>query len=262
MADIICHDSGPMNPGFEPPVFTALDAVTQTVAGLVYLAVGLAAWLKLPADLRTRLFLGVSLANAAGFAVPIVARISGAPDILALGRLPLGALLVSLVIGSLLLFHFCQVFPRRRPWVRRFRRWLLGGYAAAPLATIALVLAAPSPDNVENLGPLLVVLVVLGLPLIVLAGIVLPVGGIISLVVSYREAKEGETRPARIPLLWLLVSQIAGGTIALIFAPVLAVVAPTPAVQTTLKVVVAVFGIMTPVAFALAVWTYGLPAQE
>lgn len=248
-----------MNSAFEPPVFTALDAVTQTLAGVVYFAVGLAAWLKLPADTRTRLFLGVSLANVAGFAVPIVAWWNGRRDILSLGRMPVALLLMSLVFGSLLLFHFCQVFPRTRPWFVRVRRWFLAAYVVAPAAAAGLLAAAPSPDNPENIGPFLVALVALGLPLILFAGIALPVGGIISLVMSCRETKAGEMRRARVPVMWLLVSQVAGGTITLIFAPVLAVIAPIAALQTALKLVVAAFGIMTPLGFALAVWKYGLP---
>lgn len=248
-----------MNSALESPVFTALDAVTQTITGVTYLAVGIAAVLKLPRDIRTRLFLGVALANAGGFAVSIVAWVYGTRDILSLGRVPIGTMLGSIVLGSLLLFHFCQVFPRHRPWILRFRRWLLAGYVVAPLATVGLVAAGPPPEDLQNIGLFLLALVVIGLPMIVLAGIVLPIGGIISLVKSYRESKQGETAGARTPLLWLLVSQIAGGTIALIFAPVLAVVAPTPVVQTALKIVVAAFGIMTPAAFAVAVWKSVLP---
>ncbi len=246
-------------PPIETPTFTALDVATQALAGVLYLAVGIAAWLKLRHDIRTRLFLGVALANAGGFAVPIVAWTSGTKDILSLDRVLLGTMLVSIVLGSLLLFHFCQVFPRRRPWIQRFRRWLIAGYAVAPLATFGLIAAAPSQEDLQNLGLFLLALVAIGLPLILLAGIVLPIGGIISLVKSYRDSKDRETARVRTPLLWLLVSQIAGGTIALIFAPVLAVVAPTPDVQTGLKIVVVAFGIMTPAAFVLAVWKYGLP---
>lgn len=251
-----------MDTAFAPPLITTVDAVTQTLTGAVYLLVGVAAWVRLPHDVRTRLFLAMSLANVVGFAVPVLAWMYGARELLALPRSAFAALLVSLALASLLLFHFCQVFPRRRPWIRRFGKWVHAGYVVVPLAAAGLIFLAPSPDNVENVAPFLLAVVLIGVPLLLVVGVGLPIGGILSLVRSYREARDGDTRAARRPLLWLLVSQIAGGTLALIFAPVLAVVAPAEAVQTALKVVVAVFGVMTPVAFALSVWKYGWPDQS
>jgi heme exporter protein B len=44
---------------------------------------------------------------------------------------------LSLMIGSLALFHFTQVFPWRRPWIRAYWRWLLAGYLAVPVALAA-----------------------------------------------------------------------------------------------------------------------------
>lgn len=250
-----------MNSAFEPPVFTLLDAVVQAIAGLAYLAVGVAAWAAHPRDLRTRLFLGVALASMVGFAVPIYAWMYGIVEMLSLPRAAWATMLVSLAIGSLLLFHFSQEFPRTRPWIRRWGRWIRIGYVAAPAAAAGLVALAPTAEGADNVVPFLLAVVAIGLPLLVLLGIVLPVGGILSLVKSYREARDGETRSARTPLAWLLISQIAGGTIALIFAPVLAVIAPNATVQAALKIVVTAFGLMTPAGFALAVWKYRMPDQ-
>src|SRR5258708_21660391 len=41
---------------------------------------------------------------------------------------------LSLMMGSLLLFHFTQVFPWRRPWIRAHLRWLAAGYVVVPIA--------------------------------------------------------------------------------------------------------------------------------
>ena len=52
------------------PTFTAVDGITQGSAALVYLAVGVAAWLRRPPDVRGRVFLAFSFANLIVFGVP------------------------------------------------------------------------------------------------------------------------------------------------------------------------------------------------
>jgi hypothetical protein len=240
------------------PTFTGLDAATQGIAGLLFLIVGLGAWSKAPADSRTRVFLGVAIANAITYGVQATAWLSGLRQVFSLPRGALAALFCGLSLGSLLLFHFCQVFPWRRPWIQKAGWTLRPAYALILLATAALVLLVPS--NFDDFSPpILLGTVALGLPLLLLVGVALPLSAIVSLVKSYREAAGADRRAMRVPLLWLLISQIAGGTISVLFAPVLALVAPNTAAQTALTITVWLLGLMTPAAFALAVWTYGLP---
>ncbi len=63
---------------------TWIDAVTQGIAGPVYLIVGLSAWRRSPGDERTRVFLGLTLANLVRFEVPAAAWFAGIVDITAL----------------------------------------------------------------------------------------------------------------------------------------------------------------------------------
>jgi hypothetical protein len=249
-----------MNTAVGAPTFTGLDAVTQGITGLLYLIVGLAAWLTAPRDVRTRVFLGIALASVTAFGIPAAAWISGTREVTELPRTAVVALSCAFGIGGVLLFHFCQVFPRRRPWIERWGRMLTAAYVITPIAILSLVLAAPSTLTEASTGFIISALVA-GVPLIILLTVVLPVAGIVSLVKSYRDARGTGYHRMRTPLLWMLVSQIAGGTIALVFAPVLATVAPGAGAQTTLTVAAGLLGLMTPIAFALAVWKYRLPGD-
>jgi hypothetical protein len=182
--------------------------------------------------------------------VPAAAWLAGIADITMLPRGVFLALFVAMAAGAILLFHFCQVFPWRRPWIERHGKTLAAAYAVAPLATAALVVSAPASVSEISYGYAAAILGV-GVPLVLVLTVALPVGGIVSLVKSYRDARSPADRPMRTPLVWLLVSQIAGGTIALIFAPVLATVVPGDAPRLALTLVSWVFGLMTPFAFAL-----------
>jgi hypothetical protein len=246
----------------EIPAFTAFDAVTQGTTAVAYLVVGAGAWLGSVRDTRTRLLLGVALTNAVAFGVPALNWIAGMRTAVGLSRGGFAAVFCSLALGSVLLFHFCQVFPWRRPWIGRWRRVLLPLYAIAPAGTAVVALLAPASFEEATLVNLAVV-AALGLPLLGLVAVLLPIGGILSLVKSARESARADSRRAmRRPLVLLLVSQIAGGTIAVLFAPVLGAVAPGSTAQAALKVTAWLFGLLTPAAFALAVWRYGLPGAD
>jgi hypothetical protein len=246
----------------EIPAFTALDAVTQGTMALAYVAVGLSAWGLAPGDARTRVFLALALTNVVAFGVPALEWIQGMRSAAGLSRAGFTAVFFSLALGSVLLFHLFQVFPRRRPWIQRWWRVMPPLYLGAPLGTAAVVLLAPATFEDVTLVNLAVV-VAAGLPLLGVVTILLPIGGILSLVKSYRESGADPGRRAmRRPLLLMLVSQIAGGTIGVLFAPVLGVVAPGSTAQAALKVGAWLCGLLTPGAFALAVWGYGLPAAE
>ena len=58
----------------------------------------------------------------------------------------------------------------------------------------------------------------------------------------------------------ILVSQVAGGALALVFAPALSVLAPGTIALTMLTLILWSLGLLTPIAFALAVWKYDVLA--
>jgi hypothetical protein len=235
------------------PTFTAVDGITQGTAALVYVLIGAAAWLRAPRDIRTRVFLAFSVANLVVFGVPTFWWLRGLTDPTKLPAAATAGVMAALAIGTLLLFHFTQVFPKRRPWIRDSGAQMAIAYGLVPLVVVGLIRFLP--DSVDKLTvPYIIALLVFGFPLLVLLAFVLPVSGIVSLLRSYREFREGPHSPLRHPLEWILLSQIAGGTLAILFAPVLAVLAPNSLLQSVLTVIIWALGLMTPVAFAIAVF--------
>jgi hypothetical protein len=128
-------------------------------------------------------------------------------------------------------------------------------YLVAPLAAASLVWFAPVTVVTLSVAYILAV-IVFGFPLLVLLGIVLPVAAMVSLVRSYWELQQAGLLRLKRPMEWLLVSQIAGGTLGIVFAPVLAVLAPNSVMQSALTVAMWALGLLTPIAFAVAVWKY------
>jgi hypothetical protein len=245
----------PGAPTLQMPTLTALDAVTQGVAAIVYLGIGVAAWLRAPRDARTQVFLAASAVNAVAFGLPAISWMRGALDPLNAARWELAALLSALGLSALLLLHFMQVFPRRRPWIRGAPWQLPAGYLLTPLVIGALVVYWP--NDVASLSTWYVVAAfVFGFPLLVTLGVVVPVAGILSLVKSYREAETYGAARLKTPLLLILISQVAGGTLALVFAPVLAVLAPNSTAQDILTLTIWALGLLTPLGFAAAIWRY------
>ncbi|MEO8078028.1 MAG: hypothetical protein ABI818_17000 [Acidobacteriota bacterium] len=237
------------------PVFTSLDGVTQLVTAICYLAVGAAAWLHAKHDIRTQVFLAFSIANAIVLGLPTYWWLRGTTDPTQWPPLTAAIVMSGVGVAALVLFHFSQVFPRRRPWLRTSGAQIPAAYCIAPIATAALVWFAPSSADRLSV-PYILALIVFGFPLLVLLGIVLPVAAMTSLVRSYRDIhREGLTRLKR-PIEGILVSQIGGGTLTIVFAPVLARVAPNSAVETSLTLLIGILGLLTPVAFAAAVWKY------
>jgi hypothetical protein len=245
------------------PVFTRLDGVTQSIAALCYLAIGTAAWLRARHDIRTQVFLAFSLANLVVFVVPTVWWLRGMTDPSKLPAPAVAAIMAGLGVVALLLFHFTQVFPRRRPWIKTSGIQMAAAYVLAPLAIAGLVWFAPATVG-QLAAPYILAFIVFGFPLLVLLGIVLPLTAMVSLIRSYRDVqRDGLTRLKR-PMEWILISQIAGGTLAIVFAPVLKVVAPNGIAQSVLTLAIWAFGLLTPIAFAAAVWKYdvlSVPAE-
>lgn len=241
------------------PVFTFLDAVTQGIAAACYLAVGIAAWVRATHDIRTRVFLAFSIANVIVLGIPTVWWLRGATDPRKLPVVATAAIMAGLGVGALLLFHFTQVFPRRRPWIKTSGIQMAIAYCLAPLAIAGLVQFAPASPEALTV-PYVLSVILFGFPLLVLLGIVLPITAIVSLVRSHREVQQEGLGHLRRPLEWILVSQIAGGTLLIVFAPVLAVLAPNSATQSALTLVIWALGLLTPIAFAAAVWKYNVLA--
>jgi hypothetical protein len=239
------------------PVFTTVDGVTQGIAALCYLGVGLAAWLRATSDIRTRVFLAFSVANMIVFGIPTVWWLRGMTDPSKLPGAALAADIAALATAALLLFHFAQVFPRRRPWLKTSGAQMTIGYLLTPLAVAGLVLFLP-PSLDQLTVTYLAAAIVFGFPLAVLLGVVLPIAAIVSLFRSHKEIPTQGLDRLKLPLELILLSQIAGGTLSILFAPVLAVLAPNSLLKATLTILLWGVGLLTPLAYAVAVWKAGV----
>jgi hypothetical protein len=243
------------------PAFTAVDGVTQGTAALVYLVIGVAAWIRNPTDVRARVFLAFSLSNLIVFGIPTYWWLHGLTDPTKLPAVATAAVSASLGVGALLLFHFTQVFPRRRPWIRQSGVQMEIAYCLVPIVIAGLVwFVPPSLDKITK--AYLLGFIVFGFPLLVLLGVVLPVTAIVSLLRSHREVQQSPFVYLKSSLEVILLSQIAGGTLAILFAPVLTVLAPNSTMQSALTVVIWALGLMTPVAYAIAVFRFNVFAID
>jgi hypothetical protein len=236
------------------PAMTPLDVVTQIIAALLYIGVGVAALAQAPRDPRTRVFFAFAIMNCIAFGIPTFGWFVGETNPLAMRRIPLALVLSALAIGALLLFHFSQVFPRRRPWIKGSGPQLPIAYGLTPVAVLILTQLWPE-QPASATAPFILTSIVFGFPLMVLLGMVLPFAGIISFLRSYRETATPEgVAPARRVLWLILLSQVAGGVLAVVFAPVLTKVAPNSFALTFVTMLVWALGLLTPIAFAAGVW--------
>jgi hypothetical protein len=251
---------------FVAPVATTFEMVTAIVSALIYLGVGVAALARAPRDIRTRVLFATAVASAPAYLVTVLlwARGSGAvftPPVMAV----VGA---SLMLGSLTLFHFTQVFPWRRPWIRAHWRWLFAGYLIVPIgaaltvwAFTALNVSAAVGDYSEtgymsaDVGEEAVLLLV-AVPTVFVIGIVVPFAALLSLYNSWRAAKAEGIDAARVTTLWILISQMAGGVLTILIIPLLHLVAPTGPWATIAGALLFAFGLLMPLAFAAGVWKY------
>jgi len=257
-----------MNTMLQPLSATAFDAVSAAVSAACFLIVGFAVILRAPRDPRARVFLLIAVASVAPYSMSVLIWAGqnapmGAPGI---------AVGLSLVIGSLALFHFTQVFPRRRPWIRTQWPWLRAAYIVVPLcgAILAVVLtrflqsamAAASSDGSGALGaatPDMVTalaILVIGVPALFLVGIILPFAGLMSLYKSWQEAKRAGLSGERLTTFWILISQVAGGVLTILVIPVLHLAEPRGPWVTIAAALLFGFGLLMPIVFAIGTWKF------
>jgi hypothetical protein len=247
-----------------PAVATTFEVFAAIVSGALYLAVGVAALVHASRDVRVRVFFATALASAApySFTVLLWARGSGAAFALPV----MAAVVLSLMIGSLLLFHFTQVFPWRRPWIRAHFRWLAAGYLVVPIAVAVPAwllrgldmsgpggLGAVSAEMAEELALLLLLVVI---PVVFVLGLVVPFAALLSLYKAWLTAKAAGVEAARVTTFWILISQMAGGVLTILIIPLLHFAAPKGPWATIAAVLLFAFGLLMPLAFAAGVWKY------
>jgi hypothetical protein len=241
-----------MDTVFPPLTATAFDAVTSALSAAVYLLVALIGLLRAPRDARTGVFLLVAVTGLAPSLLPAYAWFRPGS---AFTKPLLSVLAVSLVLGSLALFHFTQLFPWRRPWIRRYLELLLTGYALGPLIVLGLIWFAPKQaEDIEAAYAVLTVFI--GLPTIFIIGIVLPFAGLLSLYYSALAARAAGFEQARRPLVMILISQLAGGVLAIVIIPLLHLVAPSGPWVTIASGLLFGFGLLMPIAYSLGVWKF------
>src|SRR6185503_5420124 len=253
----------------QPPVATAFDAASSFISALLYLIVAFAALAYAPRDSRVRVFLAIALASAAPYGITTLIYLRGSGAVL---NLPVMAVTVfSLMIGSVALLHFTQVFPWRRPWIRTYGRWAPAAYAAVVLVAAVVYWIARGIDvsgdvgtGSGGLGAVSVgleeslLLLALVIPAIFLLGVVVPFAGLLSLYKSWLRAKAENIRSARLTTFWMLVSQLAGGVLTILIIPLLRLVAPRGPWVTLAAAVLFGVGLLMPLAFAAGIWKLGV----
>jgi hypothetical protein len=238
------------------PGLTASEAAMQMVSIIVYIAIGAAALAEAPRDERTRVFAALAVMNGAVVGIPIVFWWLDIKDPMAGGRAPLAVMMGSLALATLALFHFSQVFPRRRPWIRTSGPQLPIAYALAPIVVVLLVRLAPVKEEQAS-GAFIGLAIAFGFPLIVLNGLVLPIATVVGFIRSFRESpmRDGTPNP-RPSLAGILMSILLGTGVAVLALGPLQALAPESPATTLVSVTVWGLGLLMPLAFAAGVWHY------
>lgn len=253
---------------FQPP--TAFDIWTGIASAAVYVIVGVAVLASAPNDARARTFFTIAIASLGPYLLPAAMGRFGSGALMAVATMTTGA---SLAVGSVALFHFTQVFPSRRPWIRAYGLWLAAAYVvlslgavigAYALLPVILAMSDMAGSGSGGLGAVssdsaLLLLFVL-IPTIFVVGIVLPFGALLSLYKSWQEAKREGRDGARAITLTILISQLAGGVLTILIVPLLHLVAPVGPLVTIAAVMLFGFGLLFPIAFAIGAWKYRLLA--
>lgn len=238
---------------------TAFDGITSAIAAGLYLLVGAAALVRAPRDPRTRVFFVTAIASIAPYTATTYAWRFGGNA--ALARPIVGLVTVSLIVGSLALLHFMQIFPWRRPWIRAQGAWLIAAYAVSPLVAAVVVWKGPSMDFVDPAATQIsaaeaLALLTVVVPMVVVVGIVIPFAGLLSLYKTWQAAKRYGIEPARITTFWILISQLAGGVLTILVIPLLDLALGHGWWTTATAALLFAFAMLMPIAFAAGVWRY------
>lgn len=249
-----------------PPSASAFDAVSSLLSAGVYMIVALAALAQAPRDPRVRVFAVVAVSSLAPYAV--TAQIWAGGWQATLSKRNVALLVLSLMIGSLALFHFTQVFPWRRPWIRAHAGKLRAGYLAVAALVAGATFLTPSFSLADGAGfgavspelSVILGLVLLGvvLPVIFVLGLVVPFAGLLSLYKTWLTARALGIDPARRTTWWMLVSQMGGGVLTILIVPLLHLVAPRGPWVTIASMLLFACAMLMPVAFAAGVWRLGV----
>jgi hypothetical protein len=241
----------------QPPSVTAFDAAASVASLLVYLAVALAAIARAPRDARARTFLAVAVPSASVYALSPAEWWKGSgvytPAVVALAA-------AAFAIGGIALLHFTQVFPDRRPWILRHFSWMAAAYALLPPQVAAIVwmlgsLMAPivaSDSAAGGMGAVSVglsVLVLMLIPALLIVAVVVPLAGVMSLYKSWQEARADGRERERRATLWMLISQLGGGVLAVLVLPVLSFIGIGPLWSQLIAALTYAFALLLPIAF-------------
>jgi hypothetical protein len=247
---------------FSAPSATAFDALSSLVSAGIYAIVALAALAQAPHDARVRVFAAVALSGVAPYW--ITAQIWAVGGSSAFTKRAIVFVALSLMMGSLALFHFTQVFPWRRPWIRRHGSRLWAAYVVIPtfIGLVAFLTPGIEPRGAGGLGAvspglgvlLLLAAVAVAGAIVVLLGIVVPFAGLLSLYKSFLAARDRGIESARKVTWMMLVSQLGGGVLTILIVPLMRRVAPDGPWVTIASALLFACAMLMPLAFALAVW--------
>jgi hypothetical protein len=251
----------------QPPSATAFDAVSSLLSAAVYVLVGLAALAQAPRDTRVRVFLLVAVASVAPYCVTALIWQHGSQVLWSKAVIVTVAL--SLMANALALLHFTQIFPWRRPWIRRHGAWLWRGYAGVLVITTLLAFLTPAFDVSGDVGSgglgavsaelaetLVILILFVGIPVLFVLGIAVPFAALLSLYKTWQAARDGRVEGARVATYWMLLSQMGGGVLTILVIPLLRLAAPRGPWVTIAAALLFGFSLLMPLAFAAGVWRY------
>jgi hypothetical protein len=238
----------------QPPSATTFDAAASTISLLVYLGVAVAVSARMPRDARAKTFLVIAITSAVAYAVSPLQWWTGGAAL----TVPIVAVTaVAFSVGAIALFHFSQVFPRRRPWIAAHGRWLAAAYITlpVPVAIVAAAVGALMGASMDagTVGALSAgvseVLLLLAIPLLFLVGLVLPFSGVMSLFQSWQEARRAGDEAARTATFWILMSQMGGGVLSVLVLPLLHLVGVGAPWSLAIAALAYAFALLLPIAF-------------
>jgi hypothetical protein len=246
----------------------SFDAWASIVAAAVSLAIAAGAYARAPRDRRARVFAALTISGAVTYSFVVLQWVAPRSAFHA-GVIAVTA--VGFCVNCAATFHFTQVFPKQRPWIRDHRGWMIASYLVPPVPAAAVAwfvghiaeqMGAATDAGAGGLGAvstgLVAIVILLALAIFVAVGSVLPVAGLMSLVKSWREAKAGGLEAARVTTGWMLISQLAGGLLAILVVPLLNYAGVPGLWQNAVSALLYGSALLMPAAFALAVWRYDM----